>query len=47
MINLSSSKPGSRVVDLGCAPGGWCQVVSERVNAQGNLKENILGKLSE
>ena len=40
-------EPGSRVVDLGCAPGGWCQVVSERVNAQGNLKENILGKLSE
>jgi len=31
-------EPGSRVVDLGCAPGGWCQVVSERVNAQGNLK---------
>jgi 23S rRNA (uridine2552-2'-O)-methyltransferase len=26
-------KPGSRVVDLGCAPGGWCQVAVARVNA--------------
>ena len=28
-------KPGARVVDLGCAPGGWCQVVVSRVNADG------------
>jgi 23S rRNA (uridine2552-2'-O)-methyltransferase len=28
-------KPGARVVDLGCAPGGWCQVAVARVNALG------------
>ena len=28
-------KPGARVVDLGCAPGGWCQVAVARVNAGG------------
>src|SRR5438094_9510104 len=27
--------PGRRVVDLGCAPGGWTQVAAERVGAQG------------
>jgi 23S rRNA (uridine2552-2'-O)-methyltransferase len=26
-------KPGARVVDLGCAPGGWSQVAVARVNA--------------
>ncbi|MCP5088988.1 MAG: RlmE family RNA methyltransferase [Rhodobacteraceae bacterium] len=25
--------PGARVVDLGCAPGGWCQIAVKRVNA--------------
>ena len=26
-------KPGVRVLDLGCAPGGWLQIVQERVGA--------------
>ena len=28
-------KPGARVIDLGCAPGGWCQVAVARTNALG------------
>ena len=28
-------RPGARVVDLGCAPGGWLKVAVERVNALG------------
>ena len=31
-------KPGARVVDLGCAPGGWTQIAVERVNALGEGK---------
>jgi 23S rRNA (uridine2552-2'-O)-methyltransferase len=26
-------KPGGRVVDLGCAPGGWTQIAADRVGA--------------
>lgn len=29
--------PGRRVVDLGCAPGGWTQVVAARVGARGRV----------
>ena len=30
--------PGAKVVDLGCAPGGWCQMAVERVNSLGERK---------
>jgi 23S rRNA (uridine2552-2'-O)-methyltransferase len=36
-------KPGARVVDLGCAPGGWCQVAVVRVNALGAEPEKAGG----
>ena len=32
--------PGSRVVDLGCAPGGWSQVAVDLVNSLG-VKKNV------
>ncbi len=35
--------PGARVVDLGCAPGGWCQVAVRRVNALGEKKGKSVG----
>ncbi len=35
--------PGARVVDLGCAPGGWCQVAVSRVNALGERKGKAVG----
>ncbi|MCB1360245.1 MAG: RlmE family RNA methyltransferase [Rhodobacter sp.] len=39
--------PGARVVDLGCAPGGWLQVAVDRVNAlgtkSGKRKGTVLG----
>ena len=30
-------RPGSRVVDLGCAPGGWTQVAAARVGNRGQV----------
>ncbi|MDX8353477.1 RlmE family RNA methyltransferase [Cognatiyoonia sp. IB215182] len=35
--------PGARVVDLGCAPGGWCQVAVKRVNALGDRTSKAQG----
>lgn len=37
--------PGARVVDLGCAPGGWCQVAVERVNALGAKAGKPVGRI--
>ncbi len=37
--------PGARVVDLGCAPGGWCQVAAKRVNAMGDRKGKAVGSV--
>lgn len=35
--------PGARVVDLGCAPGGWCQVAVKRVHALGEKSGKAVG----
>jgi 23S rRNA (uridine2552-2'-O)-methyltransferase len=37
--------PGARVVDLGCAPGGWTQVAVSRVNALAARKGRPLGRV--
>jgi 23S rRNA (uridine2552-2'-O)-methyltransferase len=28
-------RPGMRIVDLGAAPGGWCQVIAEKLDGNG------------
>src|SRR5690606_6638591 len=38
-------KPGARVVDLGCAPGGWLQVAVGRVNALGEMGRKPVGRV--
>ncbi|MGV6849416.1 MAG: RlmE family RNA methyltransferase [Marinibacterium sp.] len=37
--------PGARVVDLGCAPGGWSQVAVKRVNALGDRPGKAVGRV--
>lgn len=37
--------PGARVVDLGCAPGGWCQVAVRRTNALGETPGKPVGRI--
>lgn len=38
-------RPGARVLDLGCAPGGWSQVAADRVNATGARPELPRGRV--
>jgi len=37
--------PGARIVDLGCAHGGWCQVAVARVNALGEKSGKAIGRV--
>ncbi len=38
-------RPGARVVDLGCAPGGWLQVAVPRINALGERRGKPVGRI--
>ena len=37
--------PGSKVIDLGCAPGGWSQVAVDLVNSLGMKKNSEIGSV--
>lgn len=37
--------PGKRIVDLGAAPGGWCQVAVPRINALGERTGKPIGTI--
>ncbi|MFS4579785.1 RlmE family RNA methyltransferase [Phaeobacter sp. C3_T13_0] len=37
--------PGARVVDLGCAPGGWAQVAVKRINSLGERSGKSVGRI--
>lgn len=37
--------PGARIVDLGCAPGGWLQIAVQRVNALGEKQGKAVGRI--
>ena len=32
-------RPGMTIVDLGSAPGSWCQVAKQRLKGQGRIKK--------
>lgn len=38
-------RPGARIVDLGCAPGGWTQVAVARANALGGRRGRPKGRV--
>ena len=38
-------RPGARVVDLGCAPGGWCQMAVPRINSDGSRSGKPQGRI--
>jgi 23S rRNA (uridine2552-2'-O)-methyltransferase len=36
-------KPGQTIVDLGCAPGGWCQYAAKRTGAEKGAQGKVIG----